>query len=93
MANKNKKKVIGRAVSKTEVQLETPEQKAYRELVESIAGNIAQLAKGVAALLNGPLKKRALVLLLASSSGCSQRQVEDVLKALENLEADWLNKK
>lgn len=81
MAKKNTKK--------KEV-VETPEAKAYRELVESIAGNIAQLAKGVAALLNGPLKKRALVLLLASSSGCSQRQVEDVLKALEELEKDWL---
>ena len=73
--------------------VETPEQKAYRETIEQIAGNIASLAKAVSSLLNGPLKKRSLVILLASSSGCSQRQVEDVLKALENLESDWLNKK
>lgn len=72
---------------------ETPEQKAYREMVEQIAGNLTQLARAVSGVLNGPLKKRALVLLLASSSGCSQRQVEDVLKALETMESDWLNKK
>lgn len=73
-------------------QIETEDQRKYRELVESIAGNITTLAKAVGALLNGPLKKRALVLLLASSSGQSQRAVEDVLKALETMQADWLNK-
>lgn len=74
-------------------QIETPEQKEYRELVETIAGNIGILARAVSAMLNGPLKKRALVLLLANSSGQKQNTVESVLKALENLEADWLNKK
>ena len=71
---------------------ETEEQRKYRELVESIAGNIAALAKAVGALLNGPLKKRALVILLASSSGQSQKNVDDVLKALETMQADWLNR-
>lgn len=75
------------------IKEETPEAKQYRELVESIAQNLTALARAVSGVLNGPLKKRALILLLASSSGCSQRQVEDVLKALENLESDWLNKK
>lgn len=72
--------------------IETPEQKAYRETVEKIAGNIASLAKAVSALLNGPLKKRALVILLASSSGQSQLAVEAILKALEEMEHTWLNK-
>lgn len=72
--------------------VETPEQKANRELVESIAGNIASLARAVKSLMNGPLKKRALVILLASSSQLPISKVEIVLKALENLEADWLNK-
>lgn len=72
---------------------ETEEQKRNRELIESIAGNIASLAKAVAALLGGPLKKKALVILLANTSGQSQVSVEAVLKALETLEADWLNKK
>lgn len=71
---------------------ETQEQREYRELCERIAGNIASLAKAVNSLLNGPLKKRALVILLASSSGQSQASVESVLKALSELEADWLNK-
>lgn len=69
---------------------ETEEQKRNRETIESIARNIASLAKAVASLLNGPLKRRALVILLASSSGESQRMVEAVLVALGNLEKDWL---
>ncbi len=71
---------------------ETEEQKRNRETVESIARNIASLARSVQSLLNGPLKRRALVILLASSSGESQRVVESILAALNNLEADWLNK-
>jgi hypothetical protein len=79
-------------MSKKQVVAETDEQRKYRELVESVAGNIAMLAKAVAALLNGPLKKRALVLLLASTSSQSQATVDKVLRALETLEADWLNR-
>lgn len=71
---------------------ETPEQKAYREIIEKIAGNIALLAKAVASLLNGPLNKNALIILLSHSSGCLQRDVTAVLKALEDLEKDWLKK-
>lgn len=71
---------------------ETPQEKAYREVVDQIAGNIGSLSKAVASLLNGPLKKRALVVLLANSSGHPQVTVEKVLKALEELEKDWLNK-
>lgn len=72
--------------------IETPEQKQYRETVEKIAGNIVMLSKAVSALLNGPLKKRTLVILLASSSGQSQHSVEQILKALEEMESTWLNK-
>lgn len=72
---------------------ETEEQKQYRELVQSIAANIGALAKAVQSLLNGPLKRKALVILLAHSAGQSQKAVEEILKALENLEVDWLNKK
>lgn len=72
---------------------ETPEQKAYRELVEGIAGNISSLARSVSSLLNGPLKRKALVILLAYSAKLDQNKVEAVLKALEDLESDWLNKK
>ncbi len=71
---------------------ETAEEKQYRELVEKIAGNIASLAKAVKSLMNGPLKKRALIVLLASSAKLPQTTVEAVLKALEDLESDWLQR-
>ena len=72
--------------------IETEEQKRNREVVESIAKNIASLARSVSSLINGPLKKRALVTLLASSAGMSKSEVDKVLTALEDLEKDWLNK-
>ena len=76
----------------TRLDDETPEQKTYRETVERIASNIASLADAVASLLNGPLKKKALVVLLASSARQPQTTVEDVLVALQNLRGDWLNR-
>ncbi len=66
-------------------KLETPEQKADREIVETMAMNIAALAKRVESLLNGPLKKKALVILLAHSSGQSQKSVEAVLNNPKNI--------
>lgn len=72
--------------------IETEEQKRNREVVESIAKNIASLSRAVASLINGPLKKKALVVLLSASSQLPQNKVEQILKALEDLEADWLNK-
>lgn len=74
-------------------KIETEDQKKYRELVESIAGNIGTLAKAVNNLINGPLKKKALIVLLASSAKLPMTTVEKVVGALENLEADWLNRK
>ena len=72
--------------------IETEEQKKNRETIEGIAYNIQKLADAVASLLNGPLKKKALVVLLAKSSGLHLNQVESVLTAMENLSKDWLNK-
>jgi spore germination protein GerM len=71
---------------------ETEEQRIYRETIEKIAGNISSLAKSVHSLLSGPLKKKALIVLLASSARLPQNTVEAVLVALEDLEKDWLNK-
>lgn len=70
---------------------ETPEERKNRETVESIANNIGNLCDAVGSLLKGPLKKRALVVLLAHSSELPMNKVEAILKALENLKADWLN--
>lgn len=71
---------------------ETEEQKKQREAIQSIANNISALAKAVAALLGGPLNKRALLVLLASSSKESQSTVDKVLTAIHDLEKDWLRK-
>lgn len=73
--------------------IETEEQRRNREIIESIAGNISSLCHAVKKLLNGPLNRRALVVLLAQSSQLPQNKVEQVLKAIENLDSDWLNKK
>jgi hypothetical protein len=70
---------------------ESAEDKANRESVERIANNIAALAKSVSQLLSGPLKRKALVILLAHSSGLSQVAIGNVLIALENLKQDWIN--
>lgn len=68
------------------------EQKKQREAIQVIANSIAALARSVASLLNGPLNRRALLVLLASSSGRSQREVDAILVALMDLEKDWLKK-
>jgi hypothetical protein len=71
-------------------RIESPEEKQYRENVEAIAKNIGVLARAVGQLLDGPLNKKALVILLAQSSGQSQKAVTEVLDALQSLEKDWL---
>lgn len=70
---------------------ETPEEKQYRETVEKIAGNIQKLVKAVTALIDGPLNRDALLLLIAAGAGQSKGVVNDVLKSIENMEKDWLN--
>ncbi len=72
-------------------KIETPEEKAKREQLETIATNISELAESVRSLLKGPLNRKALLVLLASSTSLPQRTVSEVLSALENLEKDWLN--
>lgn len=69
---------------------ETEEARRNREVIESIARNISDLSKSVSSVLNGPLKKRTLVVLLANSSGLSQTIVDRMLTALNDLEKDWL---
>ena len=65
---------------------ETTEEKQAREVVEEIATNIAKLSREVSALLDGRLKKRSLLILLAHSTKMPHYQVEAVLDAIVNLE-------
>lgn len=71
---------------------ETEEEKAAREVIESIANNLIQLSRSVSAFVDGKLKRKSLVLLLAHSSGLPQYQVDRVLEAIKNLEKDHVNK-
>lgn len=72
-------------------KIETPEEKNRRELVEGIAKNLKELTVEVKKLLNGPLKRKTLLVLLANSSGLSQSVVSQVLNSIETLDKDWLN--
>lgn len=69
---------------------ETQEEKEYRESVELIASNIQQLATAVQTVLKGSLKRKTILVLLAHSSGQSQRTVDAVLTALSNMDKDFL---
>lgn len=78
-------------MAKENKKIETPEQKQQREMTESIARNLEALAKNVSALINGPLKKKTILILLAHSSGLSQRDIDRVLTSLQTLPKDFLN--
>jgi hypothetical protein len=69
---------------------ETDEDRKAREVVEEIAITIAKLSRQVNAILDGRLKRKSLVILLAHSASLPQRTVEQVLEALQNLEANHL---
>lgn len=62
----------------------------YKNLVEEIAINVAKLSRQVAAILDGRLKKKSIVLLLAHSTNLPQRTVSDVLDAIVDLEKTHL---
>lgn len=63
------------------------------ELYEDIARNIQQLSLGVSKLLKGTLNRKAILVLLSYSTKMGQRDVDCVLKAIENLERDFTRKK
>ena len=70
---------------------ETEEEKKAREVVEQIAKNIEDLAKGVRAILAGRLNERAIVLLVASAAGkMPQEDVKKVLDAIATLDKKFL---
>lgn len=71
--------------------METEDQKKNRETTERIAENLSALADSVKKLINGPLNRKTLLVLLANSSGLKQMQVDSVLTALENLKRNHLN--
>lgn len=71
---------------------ESEEEKRARLMIEEIADNIAALSRSVSNLLDGRLKEKTIVILLAHTTKMQQYQVEKVLDALKNLEATHLKK-
>lgn len=65
---------------------ETPEEKKYRENVETIAQEICNLSRQIKALLGGRLNRDTIIILLAYQTKISQRDVMAVLKAIEDME-------
>lgn len=72
----------------------TEEEKKAQEFVEATAQAIITLASGVRKVLNGQLKKEAVVLLVQAACGGSQRiskeMVEKVLTAAGSLDKTFL---
>ena len=60
------------------------------KIEEQIASTITNLADAVEALLKGPLNRKALLVLLAHSTKLPQKQVSDVLIAIQDLRKDYL---
>ncbi len=60
------------------------------EPIEVIAEHITKISEAVASLMNGLLKEKTIVLLLAASSGLGKRDILKVLRAIESLGADYL---
>jgi hypothetical protein len=71
---------------------ESEEEKKAREMVETIACEIAKLSRQVSALLTGRLDRKAVVILLASMTQMPQATVKQVLEAIEGMEAKYLKK-
>ena len=69
------------------------EETDYEKMVEDIAVNIEKLSKQVTKLLNGRLNRKAIVILLAYTSGLGQGVINQVLHAIEDLEGKTLKKK
>lgn len=54
-----------------------------------LAQSIVDISKAMAKLATSGLNRKAIVLLVAHSSLCSQREVKAVLDSLESLQRDY----
>lgn len=72
----------------------TEEEIKAQEFVEATAQAIIDISKGIHALLNGKLSKRAIVILIQDSMGgkyaISREQLEKVLDAIAKLDKTFL---
>ena len=70
----------------------TEEERKAKEVVDTIATEIAKLSRQVSALLSGRLNRKAIITLLVSSTKLPQKTVDNVLTAIEQLEPTYLKK-
>lgn len=84
----NKVKIVGNKYKQSE------EERKAQEFVEATAQAIIDISKGIHALLNGKLSKRAIVILIQDSMGgkyaISRGQLEKVLDAIAKLDKTFL---
>jgi uncharacterized protein involved in propanediol utilization len=59
---------------------------------EVMAQSIIDLSEAARQLLNGRLKRAAIVVLLKDQTDLPKAHINDILDALESLKSDWLNK-
>lgn len=74
----------------------TEEQQRAQDFVESAAQAIIDIAGAIHKLLDGKLKKKAIVLLIQEAAGgrnvVSKETVEKILAAIESLDKTFINK-
>lgn len=72
----------------------TEEEKKAQEFVEAVAQSIIDISTAIHKLLDGKLKKRAIVLLIQEAAGgrgqVSQAQISSILDAIANLDKTFL---
>lgn len=59
--------------------------------IEVLASKIIMMSNGLEEMRKSPLNDRALVVLLADSTGVSKTTIKDVLQGIVNLKKDFLN--
>ncbi len=64
------------------------------EVVEILAESLISMSDGIKKLLSGPLRRKTIVLLIQHSCGANgrptQRTINEVLWAIENLGENWV---
>ena len=78
--------------SKPETKIKVVPTPEKEEPVEVIAQAIQDMSRACQKLLNGRLKREAIVALIHDKSGIAKRTIEYVLNNLEQLEHTWLRK-
>lgn len=77
-----------------EADAETEEQKKAREFVEAAAQGIIDISTAIHKLLDGKLKKSAIILLIQEAAGgkqhVSREQVEKILDSISKLDKTFL---